>query len=90
MAPKPVSSVPIDPEACRDGRDLENGRDLEVQPLVQHFSYDRNSRWQRFKQAIIEPPKSTVSIYADIPFNHAEWKRHRNAAWRHRPQPILL
>ncbi|GLI66990.1 hypothetical protein VaNZ11_011086 [Volvox africanus] len=90
MALKPGPSVPIDPETCRDGRDLENGRDLEVQPLVQHFSYDPNSRWHRLKQAIIEPPKSTVSIYADIPFNHAEWKRHRNAAWRHRPQPILF
>eukprot|EP00198_Chlamydomonas_reinhardtii_P012718 XP_001702055.1 predicted protein [Chlamydomonas reinhardtii] len=39
---------------------------------------------------MFEPPKATVSIYADIPFNHAEWKRHRNAAWRHRPQPALF
>ncbi|GFR51462.1 hypothetical protein Agub_g13871 [Astrephomene gubernaculifera] len=82
--------VPGDPESCRDGRDLENGRDLEAQPLVQHFFYDPNSRWHRFKRAIIEPPKSTVSIYADIPYNHAEWKRHRNAAWRHRPQLVLF
>ncbi|KAG2494372.1 hypothetical protein HYH03_007429 [Edaphochlamys debaryana] len=73
----------------RDGRDLENGRDLEVVPLV-HESFDPSSRWHRFKQAIIEPPKATVSIYADIPFNHQEWKRHRNAAWRHRPQPLLF
>ncbi|KAG2434369.1 hypothetical protein HYH02_012384 [Chlamydomonas schloesseri] len=39
---------------------------------------------------MLEPPKATVSIYADIPFNHAEWKRHRNAAWRHRPQMALF
>ncbi|KAG2429749.1 hypothetical protein HXX76_010533 [Chlamydomonas incerta] len=39
---------------------------------------------------MFEPPKATVSIYADIPFNHAEWKRHRNAAWRHRPQLALF
>ncbi|KXZ53819.1 hypothetical protein GPECTOR_6g737 [Gonium pectorale] len=73
----------------RDGRDLDNGRDLESQPLV-HSSYDPNSRWHRFKKAVTEPPRATVSIYADIPFNHTEWKRHRNAAWRHRVQPVLF